>query len=69
MEMCCGRTLVSIGKTSYYRELYACPVCGLVRVKLDFKPRKEATLPKIGNRGDWTKKASVGQKEKMESEK
>jgi hypothetical protein len=42
--------------------MFACRNCGALYVdNSNFKPRKEATVPKTGNKGDWTKQTTTEQ--------
>ena len=49
--------LKDVGETKYGFRMYACWNCGALYTDPSyFKPRKEATIPKTGNGGDWTKR-------------
>ena len=48
--------LKDVGETKYGFRMYACRNCGALYIDpANFKSRKEATVPKTGNKGDWTK--------------
>ncbi len=56
---CCSVEMKSIGDSKYGIPLFACRVCGTVKIDVTYlKPRREGDLPKGADPEVWLKKKS-----------